>query len=133
MSGRRSAVIGLLLVAIAGCRSAPQITGTYDLIGANGARLPVRAGWVPQASSELTGGSLTLNPDGTYRQRLVFLVHSQARGDYADSSVHVGTYQLRMSTVRMHTPGGDQSAQLAGPMLQLSLGAWTYVFRKAGP
>ncbi|MBI2401788.1 MAG: hypothetical protein HYV20_03420 [Gemmatimonadetes bacterium] len=123
----------LLLAALAGCRSVPQITGTYELRAVNGAPLPVRAGWVAQGSSELTGGSMTLNPDGTYRHRLAFRVRSQARGEYVDSSVNVGTYERRLSTIRFHAPGGDMAAQLAGPNLALSLGGWSYVFRRAEP
>src|SRR3990170_4960220 len=123
----------LLLAAFAGCQSVPQITGTYDLRAVNGAPLPVRAGWVAQGSSELTGGSVTLNPDGTYRHLLEFRVRSQARGEYVDSAVTVGTYERRMSTVRLHAPGGDMAAQLAGPTLALSLGGWSYVFRKPEP
>lgn len=123
----------LLLLACTACMSAPQITGTYELRAVNGAPLPVRAGWVAQGSSELTAGSMTLNSDGTYRHLLLFRVRSQARGEYADSAVNVGTYERRMSTIRMHAPGGDMAAQLAGPVLTLSLGGWNYVFRKAGP
>ncbi|OGU29670.1 MAG: hypothetical protein A3K13_03150 [Gemmatimonadetes bacterium RIFCSPLOWO2_12_FULL_68_9] len=133
MSWRLSAVGVVLLAAFTGCRSVPEITGTYDLVAVNGARLPVRAGRMAQGSSELTGGSVALNPDGTYRQRLLFRVQTQARAEYADSAVTVGTYERRMSTVRLHAPGGDMSAQLAGPLLTVSLGGWTYAFRKAGP
>lgn len=123
----------VLLVACTACMSGPTITGTYDLLAVNGARLPVRAGRVAQGSSELAGGSMALNPDGTYRQRLLFRVQSQARDEYVDSTVSVGTYERRMSTVRLHAPGGDMAAQLAGPLLTVSLGGWTYVYRKAGP
>lgn len=133
MRCRLSAVGVVLLAASAGCRSVPEITGTYDLIAVNGARLPVRAGRMAQGSSELTGGSMALNPDGTYRYRLLFRVQSQARDEYVDSAVNLGTYERRMSTVRLHAPGGDMTAQLAGPQLTVSLGGWTYVYRKAGP
>jgi hypothetical protein len=133
MRCRLSGVGVVLLAAFTGCRSVPEITGTYDLLAVNGARLPVRAGRMAQGSSELTGGSVALNPDGTYRQRLLFRVQSEARGEYVDSTVSAGTYERRMSTVRLHAPGGDMSAQLAGPQLTVSLGGWTYVFRKAGP
>lgn len=122
-----------LLLALAGCRSAPEITGTYDLLTVNGVRLPVRAGWVAQGSSELIRGSMELNPDGSYRYGLVFRVRSPARGEYLDSSVTTGTYERRLSTVRLHAPGGDMAAQLALPTLSLTHGGWTYLFRKAAP
>lgn len=132
--GRRLGALGaLLLAASAACRSAPQVTGAYELRGVNGVALPVRAGWVAQGSSQITGGSMTLNPDGTYRYRLLFQVRSQGRGEYQDSMVVVGTYERRMGTVRLHTPGGDMSAQLAGSNLALSHSGWNYLFRKAEP
>jgi len=124
---------GLLLAAVASCRSAPDITGSYDLLGVNGARLPVRAGWVAQGTSELTGGSMELHPDGTYRYRLLFRVQSPVRAEYVDSSVSSGTYERRMGTIRLHAPGGDLTAQLGGTALSLSQGGWNYVFRKAEP
>lgn len=122
-----------LLAVLAACTSAPDITGTYDLRAVNGVALPVRAGWVAQGSSRLTAGSVTLNPDGTYRYRLIFQVVAPGRGEYLDSSVTAGTYDRRMSTLRLHAPGGDLAAQLAGPVLSLKLSGWSYLFRKAEP
>jgi len=134
MGVRRSIVgCGIALAAVAGCRSAPDISGTYELIGVNGTRLPVRAGWVAQGSSELTAGALDLNPNGTYRYRLLFRVRSPARAEYMDSSVTTGTYEQRMSTIRLHALGGDLTAQLGGTAISLSQGGWNYVFRKAEP
>jgi hypothetical protein len=121
------------LALLVACSSPPDITGTYDLRAVNGVALPVRAGWVAQGSSQLTAGSVTLNPDGTYRYRLIFQVVAPGRGEYLDSSVTAGTYDLRMSTVRLHTAGGDMAAQLAGTALALSVGGWNYLFRKAEP
>ena len=123
----------LVVAVLAACSSAPDITGSYDLRAVNGVALPVRAGRVVQGSSQLTAGSVTLNPDGTYRYRLIFQVVAPGRGEYTDSTVSAGTYDLRMSTVRMHAPGGDMSAQLAGSVLSLSMGGWSYLFRKAAP
>ncbi len=137
MSGYRLSVIGFpawttLLVLGLGCRGAPQVTGTYELVGANGRRLPVPAGHMPQGSSEMVGGSLTLNPDGTYSYRLLFHVQQLDR-DYADSALQGGTYTRRMSTVTFRAPGGNMSGQLAGSTLALTMGGWTYLFRKAEP
>lgn len=130
VSDRLAAVsLALFVVALAGCRSAPQITGTYELVGANGKRLPVPAG---QGQSELIGGSLSLNPDGTYSYRL--LLHIKQPGqDFADSTVKGGTYTHRMNMVTLEAPGGNTTAQIAGSALSVKLGTWTYLFRKAEP
>ncbi len=119
----------VLLAAALGCRAAPQVTGTYDLVGVNGRRLPVQAGHISQGTSELVGGSLTLNPDGSYSYRLRFHVQQLDR-DYADSALQGGTYTRRMSTVTFQAPGGNMSGQLAGSTLALTMGGWTYLFRK---
>lgn len=137
MSGYRLSVIRsqactALLVLGLGCRGAPQVTGTYELVGANGRRLPVPAGRIQQGSSEMVGGSLTLNPDGTYSYRLLFHVQQLDRG-YADSALQGGTYSRRMSTVTFQAPGGNMSGQLAGSILTLKMGDWTYLFRKPAP
>ena len=123
----------IVLTVLAACASAPEVTGTYDLRAVNGVALPVRAGWVAQGSSQLTAGSVTLNPDGTYRYRLIFQVQAPGREEYLDSSVATGTYDRRMNTLRLHTRGGDMAAQLAGTALALSVGGWNYLFRKAQP
>lgn len=119
-----------LLVLALGCRQVPQITGTYQLAGVNGRALPVQAGHVPGGTSQLVSGSLTLNPDSTYVHRLRFQVHQGDR-DYPDSTLQTGDYSRRMSTLTFHTPGGNMSGQVAGTALQLSIGGWTYLFRKA--
>ncbi len=121
-----------MMAAWLACRGAPQVTGRYELVGANGRRLPVPAGRIQQGSSEMVGGSLTLNPDGTYSYRLLFHVQQLDR-DYADSAVRGGTYTRRMSTVTFQAPGGIMSGQLAGSALTLKMGDWTYLFRKAEP
>ena len=129
--GYRLSAIGgatILVVALA-CRAAPQITGTYELVGANGRRLPVPAG---TGQSELVGGSLTLNPDDTYSYRL--LIHVKQPGqDYTDSTVKGGTYTHRLNQVTLQAPGGSMSVQIAGTALSVKIGTWTYLFRKAEP
>lgn len=122
----------LLLAALAGCRSPPRITGTYELAGVNGRALPVPAGRALRGTSELVSGSLTLNPDGSYSYRLGFHIQQPGRA-YRDSTVRVGTYTLRMSTVTFHAPGGDMSGQLAGTAMVLTMGGWRYLFRKVAP
>ncbi len=120
-----------VLAACLGCQSAPQVTGTYQLYAVNGQRLPVRAGWISQGTSQLVAGSITLNPDGTYSHRLLFHVQQLDR-DYTDSSLQGGSYALRMSTLTLRAPGGNMSAQVAGSFLTLTMGGWSYVFRKPG-
>lgn len=120
----------ILLAAALACRAAPQITGTYQLAGVNGRALPVQGGHVPGGTSQLVGGSLILNPDSTYVYRLRFQVQ-QADRDYADSALQSGRYERRMSALTFHAPGGNMSGQVAGSALQLSVGGWTYLFRKA--
>jgi len=122
--------VALLALAL-GCRQAPQITGSYELAGVNGRALPVQAGHVPGGTSQLVSGTLTLNPDSTYVHRQRFQVHQEDR-DYPDSTLQTGTYTRRMSTLTFHAPGGNMSGQVAGSALQLSIGGWTYLFRKAG-
>jgi hypothetical protein len=121
-----------MLVAVLGCRAAPQIAGTYELAGVNGRALPVQAGHVPDGTSQLVSGTLTLNPDSTFVYRLRFHVQ-QADRYYADSTLQSGTYARRLATVTFQTPGGNMSGQLAGTALALTNGNWTYLFRKASP
>ena len=116
----------------AACRRAVTITGTYELVAVNGARLPVQAARTSQAEAEIVGGSLTLNPDGSYAQRLLFQVR-RLKQSYPDSAVRTGTYERRLSTITFRAPGGNVTGQLAGPAIAVKLDGWTYTFRKAGP
>jgi hypothetical protein len=121
-----------MLVAVLGCRAAPQIAGTYELAGVNGRALPVQAGHVPDGTSQLVSGTLTLNPDGTFVYRLRFHIQQVDRF-YRDSTLQAGTYSRRMATVTFHAPGGNLSGQVAGSALALNIGGWTYLFRKTAP
>ena len=120
----------LAVLACVACRKMPQIAGTYELAGVNGRALPVQAGHVPDGTSQLVSGTLTLNPDSTFVYRLRFHVQ-QADRYYADSTLQSGTYTRRLATVTFRTPGGNMSAQLAGTALALTIANWTYLFRKA--
>jgi len=120
----------LAVLACVACRQVPQIAGTYDLAGVNGRALPVQAGHVPDGTSQLVSGTLTLNPDSTFVYRLRFHVQ-QADRYYADSTLQSGTYTRRLATVTFRTPGGNISGQLAGTALALTIANWTYLFRKA--
>lgn len=125
-------VAAATLLTVLGCRQAPQIAGTYELAGVNGRALPVQAGHVPGGTSQLVGGTLTLNPDSTFVYRLRFHVQQGDR-EYSDSTLQSGTYTRRLATVTFRAPGGNMSGQLAGTVLALSIANWTYLFRKAAP
>jgi hypothetical protein len=120
------------MLACVACRAVPQIAGTYDLAGANGRALPVQAGHVPDGTSQLVSGTLTLNRDSTFTCRLRFHIQ-QADRFYADSTLQSGTYSRRMATLTFHTAGGNLSGQVAGLALALNIGGWTYLFRKPAP
>ena len=132
--GKRGVLWAAVLLAGLGaaCRRAVTITGTYELVAVNGARLPVQAARTSQAEAEIVGGSLTLNPDGSYAQRLLFQVR-RLKQSYPDSAVRTGTYERRLSTITFRAPGGNVTGQLAGPAIAVKLDGWTYTFRKAGP
>ncbi len=134
-SGRGSSGLwaaALLAGLAAACQRAVTVTGSYELMAVNGARLPVQAARTSQAEAEIVGGSLTLNPDGTYAQRLLFQVR-RLKQSYPDSAVRTGTYERRLSTITFHAPGGNVTGQLAGPVIAVKLDGWTYTFRKAAP
>jgi hypothetical protein len=132
-AARRSGSRGLvLLAAVVACRAVPQIAGTYELAGVNGRALPVQAGHVPGGTSQLVSGTLTLSPDSTFVYRLRFHIQ-QADRFYGDSTLQSGTYSRRMATVTFHAPGGNLSGQVAGSAVALSIGGWTYLFRKPAP
>ncbi len=136
MIGHRTAVLGgacaALLLLGAACRSVPQITGSYDLRAVNQQPLPFRGGAVSGTWIEVTGGALALHADGTYERRLLFTTHT---GNVArpDSTVLSGQYERRMSTIVLHTPGGDQTADLVGNALVMTIRGWRYLFRKPAP
>ena len=136
MIGYRLASLGgtcaLLLLVGAGCRSASGVTGSYDLRAVNQQPLPFKGGPVGATWIEVTGGSLALHPDGTYERRLLFNSHT---GDlaHADSTVQSGKYERRMSTIVMHTAGGDQTADLVGPAVVMTIRGWRSLFRKPAP
>ncbi len=124
--------LALLAGLGAACQRGVTVTGTYELMAVNGARLPVQAARTSQAEAEIVGGSLTLNPDGTYAQRLLFQVR-RLKQSYPDSAVRTGTYERRLSTITFRAPGGNVTGQLAGPVIAVKLDGWTYTFRKATP
>jgi hypothetical protein len=131
--GHRMAVLcgggaALLLVGV-GCRFTPEITGTYELRAINQQALPFQGGAVSGNWIEITGGTLALHPDGTYERRLRYDTHN-GRAVNPDSTVQSGTYERRMSTIVMHTPGGDETADLAGTALVMTIRGWHYLFRK---
>ena len=107
----------------------PAITGSYELRAVNQQPLPFQGGAVAGTWIEVTGGTLVLHPDGTYERRLVFISHT-GRAAQADSTIRSGTYERRMSTIVMHAPGGDESADLVGPAIVMTIRGWRYLFRK---
>jgi hypothetical protein len=130
--GPRMAVLGgacAVLLLAAACRAAPKVTGSYELRAINQQPLPFKGGAVSGTWIEVTGGALALHPDGTYERRLLLTTHA-GRAEHPDSTIQTGTYVLRMSTVVMHTAGGDETADLVGNALVMSIRGWRYLFRK---
>ena len=135
MSYRNTVAAGAcaaLLVLAAGCRSAPSITGSYELRAVNQQPLPFQGGAVSGTWLEVTGGTLALHPDGTYERRILFNSHT-GKASHADSTVQSGKYERRMSTIVLHTPGGDETADLVGDALVMHIRGWRYLFRKPAP
>jgi hypothetical protein len=128
----RMAVLGgacaTLLLAGAAC-SSPRITGSYELRAVNQHPLPFRGGAVSGTWIEVTGGALALHPDGTYERRLLFTSHA-GQAEHPDSTIQRGNYERRMSTIVLHTPGGDETADLVGSAVVMSIRGWRYLFRK---
>lgn len=136
MIGCRLAILGAagaaLVLGGTGCRGGLQVTGSYELRAVNQQPLPFRGGAVAGSWIEVTGGALALQPDGTYERRLLYTTHT-GKASHPDSTVQRGTYERRMSTVVMHTPGGDETADIVGPALVMTLRGWRYLFRKPAP
>jgi hypothetical protein len=118
-----------LLLGAAACRSTPEVTGSYVLRAVNQQPLPFKGGAVSGNWIEVTGGALVLHPDGTYERRLLFTTHA-VQVQQADSTIQSGTYERRMSTIVLHTPGGDETAELVGNALVMNIRGWRYLFRK---
>ncbi len=129
---RASRWVVALGAATLACRAVPQIAGTYQLAGVNGRALPIQAGHVQGGTSQLVSGTLTLNRDSTFRYTLRFHVQ-QADRDYPDSALQGGSYTRRLGTVTFRTAGGNISGQVAGSNLALTIGNWTYLFKKPAP
>ena len=133
MIGHRMTAFGgacaVLLLAGAACRSTPKVTGSYELRAVNQQALPFRGGTVSGTWNEVTGGALVLNPDGTYKRRLLFTSHS-GPASHPDSTIQSGTYERRMSTIVLHTAGGDETADLVGNAIVMTIRGWRYLFRK---
>ena len=127
-----TATLATMLLGIAACRSTPAITGSYELRAVNQRPLPFQGGAVAGTWIEVTGGTLTLRPDGTYERRLLFNSHT-GNAAHADSTIQSGTYERRMSTIVMHTPGGNETADLVGPAIVMPIRGWRYLFRKPAP
>jgi hypothetical protein len=128
MTVLRGACAALLLVG-AGCHTAPRLTGTYDLRAVNQQPLPFKGGAVSGTWLEVTGGTLVLHQDGTYERRLLFNSHNGNAAN-VDSTMQSGKYERRMSTLVLHTPGGDETADLVGPAIVMTIRGWHYLFRK---
>jgi len=122
------ACVALLMVG-ASCRSTPGVTGSYDLRAVNQQPLPFKGGAVSGTWIEVTGGTLVLHPDGTYERRLRFDSHT-GNASHPDSTVQSGKYERRMGTIVMHTAGGNETADLVGPAIVMSIRGWRYLFRK---
>jgi hypothetical protein len=123
----RCLALAVLGVAIA-CTSRAAVTGTYDLHSVNGQSLPVRASAHSQGSAEIVGGSITLNTNVTYQNRLLFRVRYDTL-TYADSAVHAGRYMTKGAAIRLDTPSGSMHGKLSDGSLTIDLEGWQYGYR----
>ena len=121
--GRRLALLGMLAmtVAMAGCGddddpSGPtEITGTYTLRTVNGASLPFTLWTEAEAGfkREITGGSVTLNANGTYSD--AFAIRDTEDGVVTtDTETSSGTYVRTGNTIAFTESNGipQQSATI---------------------
>lgn len=121
-------LFGLLGLTLA-CTSRPTVTGTYQLRTVNGERLPVRAGSHSRGSAQIVGGSVALNPGGTYKHRLLFRVGYDTI-TYADSAVNSGRYVPEGSTILLETPAGSMRSRLSQDVLVVDVEGWRYEYRR---
>lgn len=120
-------ILALVGVAMA-CTSRAGVTRTYDLRSVNGQSLPVRASFHSRGSAEIVGGSITLNADGSYQNRLGFRVRYDTL-TYADSAVHAGRYVTKGRAIRLDAPSGSMPGHLSDGSLTIDLEGWQYGYR----
>ena len=117
--GRRLALLGLLAVAVTACggddgdggTGPGDITGTYTIQTINGAPPPYTLWTEAEAGfqREITGGSVTLNADGTYSD--VFHFRDTEAGVVTTGSAETeGTYTRSGSTIAFEALTGEPQA-----------------------
>lgn len=109
-----------------------NITGHYALQSVGGASLPANLLTEGDFRSDITGGSVQLNTDKSYRYVLLLRI-TQGAAVSTNQIESVGTYQQNGSQVILTAPGtvGQYSASITGNTLTMTAQAGlTFVFRK---
>jgi hypothetical protein len=126
------AVSATLVFILAACHDQSGATGTYRLLEVNGSGLPAPGSRHARGEAEIVDGAFTLQPDGSYRSRLMFRVRSDTLV-YLDSAVHAGRYVHDRDSLIFRAAGSDQvsaAGQLVGSALTFRYPGWTFVYRR---
>jgi hypothetical protein len=133
-----AAAVPLLVAACSDSPTAPSasLEGSYSLRTVNGANVPVTLATMGADRVDITGGTLTLNNNGTFSGQLAFrFVFSGATTNQSESSS--GTWTASGNTVTLSSEGDvtiavwDQNArQLTITESFDEFGTMALVFRK---
>jgi hypothetical protein len=125
---------------VAGCSDSPtapsSIEGSYSLRTVNGQSVPVTVAQMGADRADITGGSLTLNNDGTFTGQLEFrFVFSGIRANQSESLS--GTWTADGNTVTLSSEGEVSVATWNRDARQITItetfedfGTTVLVFRK---
>lgn len=134
---RAALVPAVMLLALAGCDSdstgpdANAHVGTYTLVTVNGSPLPFVVVQVLNDKIEVTKGSVTLNADGTYSDR-VTLRATEGGSTTTEEEASTGTYAMNGTSVSfIETSSGETySGSLSGDDLTVIVEGFTAVYNK---
>jgi hypothetical protein len=129
---KRQAFSAILVLILAACHDRSGATGTYRLMEVNGSALPAPGSWHSRGHAEIIHGAFALQPDGSYRSRLMVRV-TYDTVVYLDSLVHAGRYVRDRDSLIFRAGSGDQvsaAGQLVGSALTFRYPGWTFVYRR---
>lgn len=131
---RFAATLALLALGVAcsDSTSPRSFVGVYALVAVNGTTPPLIVFDDGLERDEITGGSITLNSDATFRDETVFRITDlQTGGSQTGSDVAVGTYTTSGNTITL-TPTGDTpySLSLSGNTLTQTAGNLTLQYNR---